>query len=108
MEAAYETLCEHGYGDFSLRTVAAQADKRRGVVHYHHDSKTDLLVSLLDYLIGRVKGRSQDLSNRSAVDRLEDSLEWVAFGPRPFGRDGDTYFTAMFELRHGLLLTAPR
>jgi AcrR family transcriptional regulator len=99
MEAAYHTLCEHGYAEFSLRKVAAEADKSRGLVHYHYDSKTDLLVSLLDYLIGRFEDRFEDRPTQSAVDRLDDVLEWVAFGPRLFGRDGDAYFTAIFELR---------
>jgi AcrR family transcriptional regulator len=99
LRAAYHTLCDHGYGAFSLRKVAAEADMSRGLVHYHYDSKSDLLVSLLEFLIDRFEARFEDPAGRSALDRLDAVLEWVAFGPSIFGRDGRDYFTAIFELR---------
>jgi len=99
LEAAYHTLCEHGFAEFSLRKVATQAGKSRGLVHYHFDSKTDLLTSMLDYLIGQFEARFDDAGDRTAIERLDDILEWIAFGPALFGRDGDDYFTAIFELR---------
>lgn len=99
MEAAYHTLCDHGYADFSLRKVAAEAGKSRGLVHYHFDSKDDLLASLLDYLVREFESRFDGDESDRPIDRLRDVLAWVAFGPELEGRDGDAYFTALFELR---------
>ena len=99
VEAAYHTLCEYGYAEFSLRKVADDAGKSRGLVHYHYESKNDLLASLLDYLIGRFEDRFEESAGTSAIERLDDVLDWVAFGPALFGRDGRDYFTAIFELR---------
>lgn len=99
IEAAYHTLCEHGYAEFSLRKVADEADMSRGLVHYHFESKIDLLVSLLEYLVGRFEARFEAPEADAALDRLDEILEWVAFGPSLFGRDGDDYFMAILELR---------
>lgn len=99
MEAAYHTLCDHGYAAFSLRKVAEAAELSRGLVHYHYESKTDLLVSLLDYLVAGFESRFEDPAEGSAIERLDAIVEWVAFGPGLFDRDGDAYFTAIFELR---------
>ena len=99
MEAAYHTLCEHGYAGFSLRKVAAEAGKSRGLVHYHFDSKDDLLASLLEYLVGAFEARFEPESGESSIDRLDALLSWVAFGPEVASRDGEAYFTALFELR---------
>jgi AcrR family transcriptional regulator len=99
MRAAYHTLCDHGFAEFSLRKVAQESGKSRGLVHYHFDSKTDLVVSLLDYLVGQFESRFSEVEAGDAMDRLDDVLEWVAFGPELFGRSGDDYFTAILELR---------
>lgn len=99
MEAAYHTLCDYGYADFSLRKVAAEAEKSRGLVHYHFDSKDDLLASLLDHLIREFESRFDGDGADRPIERLRAVLEWVAFGPELEGRDGDAYFTALFELR---------
>lgn len=99
LEAAYHTLCDHGYADFSLRKVAAEAGMSRGLVHYHYDSKEDLLVSLLEALVASFEDRFESMTDAPATDRLDALLEWVAFGPTVAGRDGEDYFTAIFELR---------
>jgi AcrR family transcriptional regulator len=51
MDATYRTLASAGYDDLSLRAVADEAGKSRGLVHYHFESKDDLVLSLLDYLL---------------------------------------------------------
>ncbi|WP_396612831.1 TetR/AcrR family transcriptional regulator [Haloferax sp. S1W] len=99
MEATYHTLCEYGYAEFSLRKVADEAGKSRGLVHYHYESKNDLLASLLDSLIERFEARFEDSEGTSAIQRLDNILDWVAFGPALFGRDSRDYFMAIFELR---------
>jgi AcrR family transcriptional regulator len=68
MEATYYTRCENGCTGLSLRKVAEEAEKSRGLVHYHYDSKSDLLASLLDYLVERFEVRFGEPEGASALD----------------------------------------
>lgn len=97
MEATYRTLAADGYDALSLRAVADRADKSRGLVHYHFDSKQDLVLSLLDYLLDRLEG---DVASSVWTDpeaALRSILERVGYGPT----DGDpaAYYRAIFALR---------
>lgn len=95
MRATYRALTAHGYADLTLRKVAAESEKSRSLVHYHYDSKDALVVALLDYLTGRLRG-SVPSEDENPAKRLVAFLDWIAFGP---SEDGEAYFTAIFELR---------
>lgn len=45
LDAAAELIVEQGWGAVTTRKVAARAGLRPGVVHYHFDTVTDLLVA---------------------------------------------------------------
>lgn len=34
MQATYAALCEHGYADLTLRKIAAEFEKSRGLLYY--------------------------------------------------------------------------
>ena len=51
MEATYAALCEHGYADLTMQAIADEFDMTKAVLHYHYDTKEDLLVAFLDYLL---------------------------------------------------------
>jgi len=44
MDAAAELIAERGWGAVTTRMVAERAGLRPGLVHYHFDSVTDLLI----------------------------------------------------------------
>ncbi len=97
MEATYQTLAAEGYDALSLRAVADRADKSRGLVHYHFDSKQDLVLSLLDYLLDRLEADIDSPVWNDPEAALRSILERVGYGPA----DGDpeAYYRAMFALR---------
>lgn len=97
MEATYGTLAAEGYSALSLRSVADRADVSRGLVHYHFDSKADLVTSLLDYLLDRL---TEDIDAAPWSDpeaALRSVLERVGYGPTD--GDPDAYYRALFALR---------
>lgn len=53
MEATYEVLARDGHEALTTERIAAACDRSQGVVHYHYETKQDLLVSFIDYLLER-------------------------------------------------------
>lgn len=99
MEATYRTLADEGYDELTLRNVAERADKSRGLVHYHFDSKDDLVRSLLDYLLARLETEFAAFEDQSARAQLRTVLERIAYGPGGAEDVDDAYFRALFALR---------
>lgn len=97
MEATYQTLAEAGYDALSLRSVADRAGKSRGLVHYHFDSKEDLVLSLLDYLLERLEADIDEGVWSDPEAALRSGLERVGYGPTD--GDPDAYYRALFALR---------
>lgn len=97
MESTYRTLAAEGYDALSLRSVADRAGKSRGLVHYHFDSKADLVLSLLDYLLERLVADIESSVWSDPEPALRSVLERVGYGPT----DGDpeAYYRALFALR---------
>lgn len=48
LEATYEALCKHGYGDLTIQDIADEFEKSKSLLYYHYDSKDRLLVDFLD------------------------------------------------------------
>jgi len=53
MNATYRALCEHGYADLTIQTIADEFDKSKSLLYYHYDTKDEILIGLLDYLLGQ-------------------------------------------------------
>ena len=51
MEATYRALCDHGYASLTMQNIADEFGKSKGLLHYHFDSKEELLVAFIDYLL---------------------------------------------------------
>jgi AcrR family transcriptional regulator len=51
MEATYRALCEHGYADLTIQAIADEFDKSKSLLYYHYDTKDEILVAFLDYLL---------------------------------------------------------
>lgn len=99
MQATYRALCQHGYANLTLRKIAAESDKSRGLIHYHYDSKDHLVVALLEYLVDSFGARIDETADDPPDERLDTLLDWVAFGPQMGSQSGRAYHTAIFELR---------
>ncbi len=50
MQATYCALCEHGYAEVTMQDIADRTDASKSSLHYHYDTKHDLLLAFLDHL----------------------------------------------------------
>lgn len=51
MEATFRALSEHGYTDLRMRDIGEEFEMTRPVIHYHYNSKHELISSFLEYLL---------------------------------------------------------
>lgn len=98
MEATRGTLAAAGYEGLTMRAVADRAGKSRGLLHYHFESKDDLVRSLLDHLLEGMTTGMRDPEAGDPLRELRRVLEWNAYGPSR-EPDDDDYFRAIFALR---------
>ena len=95
LEATNRALCEHGYAGLTVQRIADEASVTSAAIHYHFDTKEELLNAFLDDLIGRFES---ELSCESADPRtrLNTVLDAV-FSPKNPGADG--FPVAVMELK---------
>jgi len=94
----YRALCKHGYADVTMEDIAAETDMSKSALHYHYDSKHDLLVSFFDDLLESFTDRLDAIEGETAHDRLLNLIDTVLMPP-----DDDTpdkgFQTAVLELK---------
>jgi len=95
MRATYRALREHGYADLTIKRIAAEYGKSTAAVHYHYDTKDELLVAFLDYLLERLVDTIRDVETTDPHQRLDLLLDELIFAPEEH-RD---LAVAMLEMR---------
>jgi AcrR family transcriptional regulator len=53
LEATRQALCKHGYADLTMQAIADESTKSKACLHYHYDTKAELLSALFDHLLGQ-------------------------------------------------------
>lgn len=71
MEATYRALCEHGYASLRMQDIADETTKSKAALHYHYDTKHDLLVGFLDHLYDEFESYLADIEGADPTARLE-------------------------------------
>ncbi|AXR76872.1 TetR/AcrR family transcriptional regulator [Natrarchaeobaculum sulfurireducens] len=100
MQATYRALCTHGYSSLTMQSIADEFDKTKGVIHYHYDTKQDLLVAFLEYLLDAFERDIAVDEQQDPGTRLEALIETLLFGPPERGEfDHWELTTAMLEIR---------
>lgn len=97
MEATYEALIETGYADLTMTAIAEKSATSTGLLHYHFDTKEDLLVAFLDDIIERLEERFADAADGHPVDRLHELLSLYVLDPTE--TDRQSFHIALVELR---------
>lgn len=95
MQAIYRALCEHGYAGLTMQAIASEYGKTAAAIHYHYDTKEELLAAFLEYLLEKFVDRMHEVDTVDPEDRLQlllDRLLSDENGRREF-------LTAMIELR---------
>jgi AcrR family transcriptional regulator len=98
MEATYKALCEHGYASLTMQDIADECDCSKSLLHYHFDTKEDLLVALLAHLLERFEERVAP-GDTAPRDQLVGLVELFLFGDDRPREEHRAFHTALLELR---------
>lgn len=95
IEATGRALCEYGYADLTMQRIADESSVTSAAIHYHFDTKEELLNGFLDDLLNRFESRlaceAQDPRER-LVDFFDAVFEESA-------SDHDDFPVALMELK---------
>lgn len=97
IEATYRALCEHGYGALTMQDIADEFDRSKSALHYHYDTKADLLTAFLDHLLSDFEERVAAGADRPPEERLAAFVDWFVFEPDEDERE--RFHLALLELR---------
>ncbi|MDS0282714.1 TetR/AcrR family transcriptional regulator [Haloarcula onubensis] len=95
MAATGRALCEHGYADLTMQRIADESSVTSAAIHYHFDTKEELLNAFLDDLLDRFESRLA-CEARDPRDRLTDFLDAVF---EESSSDHDDFPVALMELK---------
>ncbi|TKR24436.1 TetR/AcrR family transcriptional regulator [Natronomonas salsuginis] len=95
MRATYRALRDHGYANLTIKRIAEEYGKSTAAVHYHYDTKDELLAAFLDYLLGRFKDTVHEVEIIDPERRLDSLLDQLLIEPN----DHRDLLIAMLEMR---------
>ena len=98
MDATYRALCEHGYAALTMQDIADEGDCSKSLLHYHYDTKEELLVALLAYLLERFEARVAP-EGAEPREQLVELVDLFCFGERRGRSEHLAFHTALLELR---------
>jgi AcrR family transcriptional regulator len=98
MEATYRAFCEHGYADLTMRDIADEFEKSRSLLHYHYDTKQELIIALLEHLVTAYGEMRTSLGDDPVAD-LEQFVGESLLGPDEPGFEFLQFHAALLELR---------
>ena len=93
MEATYRALCENGYAGLTMQDIADESEKSKATLHYHYDTKQELLLVFLDYLLDEFHERIEEIDADDAAEELIEVLT-----PRD-SEVSEDFRTAMLEMK---------
>lgn len=97
MGATYRALCKHGYAHLTMQDIADEFDKSRPLLHYHYDTKDELMLAFVDNMIGWVGGQLAQSDTEDPLDRMEAYIDGFVIDPGE--EDRETFALALLELR---------
>jgi len=95
MEATHRALRDHGYADLTMQRIADEYGKSTAALHYHYDTKEELLAAFLDYLLDRFVESVRAVETTDPEDRLELLLDRLLVSPK----SNSDLLIAMLEMR---------
>lgn len=81
MRATYRALREHGYADLTVKRIAEEYGKSTAAVHYYYETKDDLLVAFLDYLLDQFLETMHRVETADPERRLDLLLDRLLADP---------------------------
>lgn len=81
MRATYRALREHGYADLTIKRIAAEYGKSTAAVHYHYETKADLLAAFLEFVLDQFVEPIHEVETTDPERRLELLLDKLLVDP---------------------------
>lgn len=99
MQATYRALCKHGYASLTMQGIADESDLSKAALHYHYDSKADLLQAFLAFLTDSFRERVTAETGRDdgPFERVRTLVD-LLFEP-PEDEAGAEFRTALLEMK---------
>ena len=97
MNGVYRALRSHGYADVTMQDIADECSKSKSLLHYHYDTKEDLLVAFLDEVITDSAVRIREHADDPPTERLVGFIGWFVFEADAVDREA--FHIALLELR---------
>src|SRR6056297_2619761 len=70
LRATYSALREHGYADLTIKRIDDEYGKSTAAVHYHYDTKEELLAAFLDYVLQQFVDTIHEVETTDPDERL--------------------------------------
>ncbi|WP_170845536.1 TetR/AcrR family transcriptional regulator [Halorientalis persicus] len=80
MQATYDAIQQHGYAGLTIQSIADNFGKSKAVLHYHYDTKEDLLAAFLDYLLSEFGETIQIEGLSSPEEQLLSLVDLLLYG----------------------------
>jgi len=97
MRATYRALCAHGYADLTTQDIADESATSKAALHYHYDTKEELLLSFLDHLYEGFTEKYGETEGEHAVERLVTFVDSIL--QREDTESDRAFQTALLEIR---------
>ena len=97
MDGVYQALCNHGYAALTMQDIADECNKSKSLLHYHFDTKEDLLVAFLEQMLVDYDETIESRSQQPPVDRLVEFIARFVFTPEDTERA--SFHLALLEMR---------
>ncbi|GAA0526148.1 transcriptional regulator, TetR family [Halorubrum aquaticum] len=97
MDGVYRALCRHGYAGLTMQDIADECSKSKSLLHYHYDTKEDLLVAFLSRVISDFERRVTRGADAPPVERLVAFVGWFVFEPAETERE--SFHIGLLEMR---------
>ncbi|WP_066417882.1 TetR/AcrR family transcriptional regulator [Halorubrum aethiopicum] len=97
MNGVYRALCRHGYAGLTMQDIADECSKSKSLLHYHYDTKEDLLVAFLSRVISDFEHRMSRGADAPPVERLVAFVGWFVFEPAETERE--SFHIGLLEMR---------
>lgn len=99
MSATFDALCKHGYANLTMQAIADEFDKSKSLIHYHYDSKDELLAAFMDHLLDHFVDRITTCDGQDPADRLRTMARLVIVGEGGEEEQASDFHTALLGLR---------
>lgn len=97
MEATYRALCDHGYADLTIQAIADEFAKSKSLLYYHYDTKDEILVEFLSYMLDQFTVEDAIDTTDSPDDQLRALID--NFLPPSPDSEQREFQVALLELR---------